>query len=152
MLSADEISKLQTCRDTIDTILTGTATSNAIASKSKQPKSLWDLLPDLRKNCRLFSEFDRGELIRPEMDAKEKQDLLAGVAMTLCNVPEGDSYFLKKTEEFNSIYQSSLSFSWADQIGYFQKHGFYPTGCDKFCPYSSCCSHQKNMLTTAGAH
>jgi hypothetical protein len=97
----------------------------------------------IRKNCRLFREFENG---------KEwlYHNQLFGLAVSLIQIETGSRVFLNALLA-NSHYESYADKynQWKDNLDYFKQSGYKPYKCDTFCPYKDECDHGTNLLSCA---
>ena len=104
---------------------------------------------DLRQSCALFRDFETGTGLFSVASDDAKRELLAGLAMALCHVPDGADYFLKRVHEDSIFDVPNMEWPWEQQIRYFCDKGYWPIKCDKFCPNAGSCNHASDMLKTA---
>lgn len=97
---------------------------------------------DLMDNCKLFSEFAKGERWCYHNE-------LWGIATNLCQIKGGGDTFVRViTNEFNEQHESYREKDWGYYLNYIQKQDYFPQQCVNFCPYADECNHAKNMILT----
>lgn len=100
------------------------------------------VLQDMNRKCKLFNDFADGS-------RKLSHDELFGIATNLLQVETGADYFIEKQSEYPELYTDDRkNEKWKEDLSYIKQQGYYPKGCDKYCPYHKECAHGKNILST----
>lgn len=100
-----------------------------------------EVLPDMRKNCRLFREFEAG-------DRKLSHGELYGLATNLIQVETGAKTFIDIRNENLDFYSEEKNNKWKYDLLYMKQNNYKSQRCDRYCPYCDECRHGKNIIST----
>lgn len=99
-----------------------------------------NVIPEIRRNCKLFREFESGE-------KGLCHDELFGLMCSLINIETGVDMFISTLSKYPEFYDKLEK--WKTDVQYSTMQNYYPRRCSEFCPYCGECNHGKNILSTA---